>query len=341
MSSKAVRIEASTIFGALRGGLKSFGSIGMMAGRGGTPMRWRNLAVVAAAMGILASCSLKQAAINTVISALSEGSGTAFTGDTDPELVGDALPFALKLYETLLAQSPENEGLLLTTGSGFVMYANAYVQTPADMLPEDRYEEKVAMRERSRALYLRGRDYLIRGLDIRHPGFAEAVTDERLGAMLERTTVDDVAFLYWAGAGWMAAIGINSFDVKLGVTREAALSLLLRALELDESWSDGAIHEVLITYYGSMPEMLGGSEEKARGHFDRAVEISGGAKPGPYIALAQAVTVKKQDHEEFIRLLESAVAIDDEDPESALVTIISQNKAKWLLEHVDDFFLID
>ena len=299
--------------------------------------------IVFAVAGVLSlgSCSLKQLAMDTVIDALSEGSGSAFTADDDPDLVGDALPFALKLYETLLAQSPENDGLLLTTGSGFVMYANAYIQQPADMLPTSEYAEKIVMRDRAKLLYLRGRDYLIDGLDLRHPGFIESIGTDSFASVLESMTVDDVPYLYWAGSGWMAAIGINSFDVELGLTRETAAALLLRALALDETYSGGAIHETLISYYGSMPEILGGSEEIAREHFERAVEISEGTKPGPYISLAQAVSIRNQDHEEYIELLETALAIETTDPDSTLINIIFQRKAKWLLDHVGDFFLID
>lgn len=290
---------------------------------------------------LLGSCSLKQAAMNTVIDALSSGGSSAFTGDTDPELVGDALPFALKLYEVLLEQSPENEGLLLTTGSGFIMYANAYVQTPADMLPESEYQRRVAMRQRAKKLYLRGRDYVLAGLEVRHPGFLGTIGTDSLAEKLAAMNAEDVPFLYWAGSGWMGAIAINSFDVELGVTREDALALLLKALELDEDYSGGAIHEVLISYYGSMPEMLGGSEEQARYHFARAVEITDGTTPGPYVALAQAVSIGNQNYEEFSSLLGQALAIEDTNPESALVTIVTQNKARWLLDHADNYFLLD
>ncbi len=287
------------------------------------------------------SCSIRQMAIDTVIDALSQGSAGAFTGDPDPQLVGDALPFALKLYETLLEQSPDNEALLLTTGSGFIMYANAFVQMPADMLPPADYEKRIAMRDRAKRLYLRGRDYVLAGLDLRHPGFAEAEDAESLNAILAGMDEGDVPFLYWAGSGWMAAIAINAFDVEMGITRDRALALLLRALEIDESYSDGAIHEVLISYYGSLPAMLGGSEERARFHFARAVEISEGRKPGPYIALAQAVSIRNQDVEEFRELLETAISLENDDPDSRLVTVIMQNKARWLLDNMDDFFLLD
>ena len=54
------------------------------------------------------SCSINKMAINAVSDTLSgTGSADVFTGDPDPELVGDALPFAIKMYEALLAKNPK------------------------------------------------------------------------------------------------------------------------------------------------------------------------------------------------------------------------------------------
>lgn len=290
----------------------------------------------------IGSCSIQQLAIDIVADALSGGGGTgsasAFTGDNDPDLVGDALPFALKLYEILLSQSPENEALHLTTGTAFVMYANAYVQGPADMMPDEEFEQRRFMRERAKKLYIRGRDYILQGLDLKYPGFKEAVLAGEGAPFLEAMGPEDVNALYWAGAGWLAAVSINLFDVEIGITRESSVSLLTRALEIDETYSEGAIHEVLISYYGALPAMMGGSEQKARYHFQRVVEISGDTKPGPYIALATSVSKKNLDSAEFRHLLEKALSFEAVDPDTQLITIISQRKAQWLLDHIGDYF---
>ena len=220
------------------------------------------------------------------------------------------------------------------------MYANAFVQAPSDRLPDEEYRQRNQMRARAKKLYLRGRDYLLDALEARHPGFKEAALFGDVEELLAQTGPDDIPFLYWCSAGWMGAISIDSFDAKLGMTRNNAIALMDRAFEIDETWKDGTIHEFYIGYYGSMPEMLGGSEEKARFHFNRAIELSGGRKAGPYVWLATAVSIKNQDVEEFRELLGAALDIEIEDPDSRLVTIIMQEKARWLLDHVDDFFLV-
>jgi hypothetical protein len=71
-------------------------------------------------------CSVKRFAINKLGDSLAN-SGTTYAADNDPELVGQALPFGLKLVEGLLAESPAHRGLLFAAASGFTQYAYAYV----------------------------------------------------------------------------------------------------------------------------------------------------------------------------------------------------------------------
>jgi len=59
---------------------------------------------VALSAAALAGCSLKTAAVKTVANTLSD-TGDVFSRDNDPELVKDAIPFALKLYESVERES--------------------------------------------------------------------------------------------------------------------------------------------------------------------------------------------------------------------------------------------
>src|SRR6185369_6704634 len=65
---------------------------------------FRLLALGALAAGA-AGCSIKTMAVKTVANTLSD-TGDVFTRDNDPELVRDAIPFALKTYESLLESVP-------------------------------------------------------------------------------------------------------------------------------------------------------------------------------------------------------------------------------------------
>ena len=82
------------------------------------------ISFLAVALFAVTGCSIKHIAINKVGDALAS-SGTTFTADEDPQLVRDALPFSLKLIESLLAESPRHRGLLFAAASGFTPYAYA------------------------------------------------------------------------------------------------------------------------------------------------------------------------------------------------------------------------
>ena len=94
-------------------------------------------------------CSIKRMAVNKVGDALA-GSGTTFASDDDPELVKAAVPFSLKLMESLLSESPRHEGLLLATSSGFTEYAYAFVQEDADETEDKDLAAAEEMRGRAR-----------------------------------------------------------------------------------------------------------------------------------------------------------------------------------------------
>lgn len=287
----------------------------------------------------LASCS--SLAIRAVSGVLAGGGeGSVFTTDDDTELVRDALPFALKTYEALLEADPRNDALALATARAFAGYAFAFVQIPADQLPMDQVDQQVAMHARARKLFLRARDYALRGLEIRRQGFAAALEQKGPVAAVKLTRPEDIDYLYWAGASWLGAFSAEPFNFSLIVTLPQAIALLQQVEAWNDSYDRGAAHEIFISFYASAPPDLGGSEEKARAEFARAVALSRGLSAGPYVALASSLSIKNQNEGEFRDLLDKALAVDvNAAPSQRLVNVINQQKARWMLDHADRFFL--
>lgn len=287
-------------------------------------------------------CSIKKMALNMVGDALTgESSSNVFLSDNDPKLVGDALPFAIKMYESLMDANPTHEGLRLQTGSLYIMYANAYIQAPADQLSDDYYEQKDASYKRARNLYLRGRDMVLNLLDNKYPGFLKNLKKKQYQTALKDIKKEDIEALYWAAAGWIAAFSIDPFDMKFGITLPQAEVLMKKALTLDESFKDGAIHDFFILYYGSIPDYMGGSFDKAREHFKKALKFAKGKSASPYLSLASTVSVKEQNIKEFKDLLNKTLKIDaDKFPSLRLQNVIYQRQARFMLEHIEDYFVV-
>ena len=139
------------------------------------------LGLVCALAVALPGCSIKKMAINSLGSALAEGTST-FATDDDPELVRDAVPFALKTIETLIVESPKHRGLLQAACSGFTQYGYAFVQHEADFVESQDLDRATAMRARARKLYLRALDYGLRGLEVDYPGLRDGL--DNVGLLL-------------------------------------------------------------------------------------------------------------------------------------------------------------
>ena len=283
-------------------------------------------------------CSLKRFAINKLGDSLAN-SGTTYAADNDPELVGQALPFSLKLVEGLLAESPKHRGLLFAAASGFTEYAYAYVQQDADVIENRDLDKATALRTRARRLYVRGRDYGLRGLDAQHHGFSQELgRDPQAAVRVARK--EDVPLLYWTAASWGSAIGVSKDDPDLIADQRIVEALIDRALELDPDFDSGAIHGFLITYETARQGAKGDPAARSRLHFDRAVALTKGQLASPFVSLAEAVSVQNQDRAEFESLLKRALAVDsDARPEWRLVNLIVQRRARWLVEREEDLFV--
>jgi predicted anti-sigma-YlaC factor YlaD len=297
----------------------------------------RRVWILAAALAISTGCSLKTMAVKTVANTLAD-TGDVFTRDDDPDLIRDATPFALKLYESLLESVPNHVPLLIATCGSFTQYGYAFLEAEADSLDGSRRNEATALRERALKHYLRGRGYCLRAADARlGKGTSAALLQDPVAAVA-KARKEDVPLLYWSAASWGAAISLGIDRPDLAVDFPSVRALADRALALDPGWNKGAIHELMISL-DSLPEALGGNPARARDHFKMAVEIQKGLYPGPYVALATGVSVPAQDRPEFERLLKEALAIDPEkDPSNRLVTLVSQRRARVLLDRVDEKF---
>ncbi|HNY17379.1 MAG TPA: TRAP transporter TatT component family protein [Treponemataceae bacterium] len=309
-----------------------------------------------AALGLSGCTAIKQAGMNGVSNMLAPADPVlqkksasdpdpmiALTGENDPELVGDFFPTALKLYEMMHLQNPKHEGLSIMTGQLYVMYAAAFVQGPAERLPLDRFDEQDAAYRRAQNFYLRGRGYVLEGLDHRYKGFSAAVFGSDEGAMratLARCKKVDAAALYWAGSGALGAFSLSPLEASYGPMIPGSVAMLERASELDPSFNSGAIWEVLMSFYAAAPDSLGGGKDKAIAAYNKALEVSGGKTPGPYIAYARFFCVPAQDGAGFDEYIEKALAIDpDSQPENRLALTIAHRQAAWLKEHKADFIL--
>lgn len=248
-----------------------------------------------------------------------------------------ALPFSLKLVEGLLAESPKHKGLLLVASQGFASYTYLEVQPKADAAGVSDFDGAKKLRARMRRLYLRGHNYGMTALELTHPGIsAKLIQDPRKAAGVLKKR--DVPVVYWTAAGLGLAISASRDDVEMLARLPEVEALIDRAIELDPSWRDGALHEFRIVLATARPGEL--DVARMKDHYKQALDLSKGRSASVHVTLAEALAVQQQDRAEFTRLLELSLAVDpDSYKDNRLMNLVAQRRARWLLERTDDLIL--
>jgi predicted anti-sigma-YlaC factor YlaD len=290
--------------------------------------------------GLLCACSIKRYAVDRLGDALASEQST-YASDADIDLVGEALPFSLKLVESLLAESPDHRGLLITASQGFTLYSYGYVHFAAERLAQDDLIRARALGARAKKLYLRAHRYAMRGLELSYAGFERALHAQPAQAV-QRIGRDadgrNVPLLYWAAASLGLAVSADRQDAALLARLAEVDALIGRALALDESWNAGALHEFALSFLAARPGVT--DQAGMERHFARAQELAAGKRANVYVCGAEALAVRRQDRAQFEQLLGQALAVELEaDPGNRLANALAQRRARWLLSRADDLFL--
>ena len=298
--------------------------------------------IVISLSAALAGCGplLKQMSVASATEIFRDGMST-FYREGDLLVAEQALASTLKLLEVFLESSPDNQELLLQASQGFGAYAFAFVE---DKIARHHREPDPLQlhRDRARRLYLRGRDYALRVLALRHDVFAAPLTANptTLRTNLEHLQKGDVPALFWAAYGWAGAIRWSLDRPEMLSDIPRVLAMMQRVLELDEGYFFAGAHVFFGAFYASRSRALGGNPERAKVHLDRALELAGPDMLVVRLFVADPYAVHIQDRAlfetELRRILDTP---EDRAPDHRLLDQVAKARARLLLERADELFL--
>src|SRR6187402_1856654 len=121
------------------------------------------------AAGAFSGCSANSFIAGKLGDALASG-GSSWGTEDDPELVREALPFALKTMESLAVEAPKHSGLRLALCRGYSSYAGGFLEPEAEAIENDSFERAKALRLRAERLYGRALGYCRQALDLEFAG---------------------------------------------------------------------------------------------------------------------------------------------------------------------------
>jgi len=286
----------------------------------------RALCVLLIPLGLMQLLGCMQVALRASPSLFPNVAATVFE-ECDPELAKASIPSNLKLMEGLLKNDPENKKILTTLSMGFAGYSLLFIE------PEDP--------ERASAFYLRALEYGVRALgDKGTPLRYRDGSLEPFRAALKNMDPNDLEALFWATLSWNAWINLNLDKPSALAQLGAAEACLKRVLELDERFFFSAPHILMGASLAARPPLLGGSPEKARVHFELAMQESQRKFYLAQVYFAKYYAVRVQDKELFVRVLAEVIhGNPDGLKEVCLINRVMQSRAQELARHAEDLFL--
>jgi len=251
---------------------------------------------------------------------------TNLSRQTDINLVCEGSPAFLLMLDSMVAASPEDQKLLLHATKAFGGYAAAL-----DVCGKPERAATVSIKAKLYGMSLLWDcDPLKSGCTVSLPELEQTLAD------LDKS---DVERLFWAGNGWATWIRHQQGSPESLMQLPQLEQIMLRVLELDESYYHGGAHIFLGAYYGSKPSLLGGKPELSRYHFEKALSISNRQFLPTLVLYAQTYAKMAFDRELFISILQEVLDFPLENqPDSALANQVAKHNASRLLDEVDQFF---
>lgn len=245
---------------------------------------------------------------------------------TDLDLVCEGTPAFLLMIDSMLASNPDDESLLLTATKAFTAYA-------ATLDACGRLERAIIVSEKAKKY---GLAFLSQNSN---RSFTPVMPFPDLQQTLAAMDKDDAPALFWAGNGWATWIRYQGGSPASMAQLVRVEQMMLRLVELDETYYHGGAHIFLGVYFGSKPPLLGGKPDQSRAHFEKALVIGNREFLPTLVAYAETYAKMTYDRDLFEQLLQEVATFPvDKRQDIALVNQVAKRRAVKLLDQVDQFF---
>ncbi|MDP6338962.1 MAG: TRAP transporter TatT component family protein [Candidatus Marinimicrobia bacterium] len=254
-----------------------------------------------------------------------------------PELAKSTYRYFADRSEKLIAISPENPERLIDGCETLTKYAFGFTMEEADRLVMEDYKGGKLLHEKANQTFAKAVAYGDRALSIKYPTYY----DWLLGRVVAMPEFDpaDTPYLFWTAGAYGGAIKSSGGNPEWVILLPRVGRLLEAGLSVDPNWNKGALYSAMISYTISRHDAPKNKAEIARDYFEKAVKSSNGQDLGPYVTMAESVSIATQNKNEFTNLLYKALNIDIKaDPDLRLTNHINRNRAQWLLDNIDEFF---
>jgi len=274
---------------------------------------------------IPAACiSNKQMTVRSAATLLEDVAKSSYK-QSDLRVIREGMPAYLMLIDGMVEAVPDNARLLITAAQAYASFASAFIEN------EDQ--------DFARALYKKAKKYALRSLELRGLKDPVSIPFEKFEAGLNSLGQDDVPYMFWTGTCWGSWIRLNLGSMAAVAELPRVEALMKRVLVLDEQFYYGGPHLFMGIWFASRPKIAGGDLAKAQLHFKKALAFSEDQFLMTHVYYADQYARKAFDRDLFVATLEKVLDTPaDSISELTLLNTVAQERAKKMLEQVDEYF---
>jgi len=255
----------------------------------------------------------------------------------NPEFAESTYRFIAEKSEKSIINSPKDDKKLLKACETLTKFSFGFTMEEADRTVMLDYKKGKILYKKAHDKFVRAVDYGERALTVKFGNYSDWI--EGKTSKTPKFTSLDLSYLFWTAGAYGGAIKSSQGDPEWIVKLPRLGKLLETALSLDSEWNKGALYSAMISYTMIRHDSPINKEDVAREYFNKAIKISRDLDLGPYVTLAESVSITTQNKNEFTNLLYKALNIDiNSDPDLRLTNYINRNRAIWLLDNIDEYF---
>jgi hypothetical protein len=248
----------------------------------------------------------------------------AILNNNDLATVEAGAPAYLLMIDSLVEGEPDNESLLCSAATLYTSYTDVFVKDSA----------------RAKKLTDKALEYAL-GAVCQSNSSACALREEAFQSfekIIAEMQKKDVPSLYALGTAWAAWIQTRQQDMNAIAEISRVEAIMKQIVKLDETYQDGGAHLYLGAMAILLPPALGGKPDVSRGHFERAIALSGGKNLMIKVVYARQYARALFDRELHDRLLGEVLKADPNVPGYVLSNTLARQEAQQLLDSAEDYF---
>jgi len=262
--------------------------------------------------------------ISPVTEKWADNLSTAILNQDDPDTVKYGTPAYLIMIEGLIAGDPTNESLLLAGAKLYSSYAGVFVEDP----------------ERAKRMVNKAWGFSRTAMCLKFQSSCDIHkrTLDEYKTFLSTITNEYADLLYTYGTSWASYIQVNTGDWNAIADLPKVTATIQHVQKLDDTHDNGGVHLYLGVLASLLPPSLGGKPEKAKFHFQHAIELSKGENLMIKVVYAEKYARMIFNRKLHDDILQSVVKSEPHKPGLTLMNILAQDRAKELLKSADEYF---